>query len=137
VSGDLVVTRQIGTNTIEVMTNFNQLRKSVDMLEVASPKNPAKYDSCDQINIASISNGRILLSFVCFKDFSKTIILATIPRLAPPSPETKTEAMARSSLDFEIGQYHETIIDNYLFITVVEKIGNLVSVTRFDLDGKD
>lgn len=101
--------------------------------------NDDSYTNCEHINVGAIANDMILLSFVCFKDFKRTIFLVSIPRKTPTPAEPKPyfpKPNGKASIDFEIGEYHETIIDDYLFITITEKTGKTVAVTRFNLDAK-
>ena len=117
------------------MTNYNQLRRTLDLTELAT-KTGDTYSNCEYINVGSIGTDKILVSFVCYKDFKKTIFVFSIPRVTPAQAETDP-VLSKASIDFEIGEYHETMIDSYLFITVTEKTGRTVSVTRFDLNTND
>lgn len=113
VSGDLVVTREIGSKTIEILTNYNNLRATInlDTVKIDNKKLDVPFTDCEYINISSTKKDIIILSYVCFRDFVKQILLLKIPRVgAIPKPED-IDVKTVTTISFEIGEYHETMID--------------------------
>lgn len=126
IKGDIIVAKKKGENAITIYTEYTKERKLIQL--------DSYGDNCRYFEIEVFKEG-LFLSFVCFKDFLKTLHVLHSPLSKPAEPSQDIfQKVYVEDIGFEIGDIMVSIRGQNLLAVVSERMGRRISVWKMSLD---